>query len=248
LIVGVETGISWTDHTFNIVWGCDKVSPACDFCYAEVFAHRLGLDVWGPGKPRRTFGVKHWNEPLRWNRMAQKDGKRHKVFCSSMCDIFEKHPTVITELAKLWPLIRATPWLDWQLLTKRAHRIKSNLPPDWGQGYDNVWLGTTIESNDYRHRADHLKSCPAKVRFISYEPALGPLDLLDLNGLHWIIYGGESGPHRRPDDSAWARSMRDRCKAEGVAFYYKQSSALHPGTNPTLDGAQHHRFPLDLVA
>ena len=257
--MGVETTISWTDHTFNIVWGCEKVSPACDNCYAEVFAHRMGLDIWDDQRPqsatkgktqtpRRVFGVKHWNEPLKWHRKAIKEKKRHRVFCGSMCDIFENHPQVIGELAKLWPLIRATPMLDWQLLTKRPHRIKQSLPPDWGPtGYENVWLGTTIESNEYAHRAKRLIENPAPVHFISYEPALGPLDTLDLTDIEWVIYGGESGAHRRPEDLQWARDMEKRCTQAGVAFWFKQSSGLKSGTNPTLDGVQHHRFPLALV-
>ena len=242
-----KTGISWTDHTFNLVWGCDEVSPACDNCYARVFAHRLGYDVWGKDKPRKTFGLKHWNQPLKWNKAAEKLQVRKRVFCSSMCDVFENHPTVIQELEKLWPLIKQTPWLDWQLLTKRPARIKRHLPNDWGEGYDNVWLGTTIESNDYIGRANHLKSFPAKVRFISYEPALGPLDQLDLNGLHWIIYGGESGPHRRPENLQWARDIKDRCEKEGVAFWFKQQSSLKPGTDPHLDGITYHKFPLEMA-
>lgn len=252
--MGMETGISWTDHTFNIVWGCEKVSPACDNCYAEVFAHRMGLDIWDDkktgktGTPRRTFGEKHWNEPIRWNKKAVKEQKRHRVFCGSMCDIFEDHPQVIAELLKLWPLIKATPMLDWQLLTKRPHRIAQSLPADWGpNGYDNVWLGTTVESNQYVKRATQLTSNPAKVHFISYEPALGPLDKLDLDDIEWVIYGGESGAHRRPEDLDWARDMKTRCEVHGTAFWFKQSSGLKSGTNPTLDGQEVHRFPLELV-
>ena len=165
-----------------------------------------------------------------------------------MCDWAEDHATVIGELPKLWALIRATPMLDWQLLTKRSHRIAQSLPPDWGPtGYDNVWLGTTIESNNYVKRAAQLIASPAKVHFISYEPALGPLDKLDLTDLEWIIYGGESGAHRRPEDLDWARDMKTRCEAAGVAFWFKQSSGLKSGTNPTLDGQEIHRFPLELV-
>src|SRR3990167_1022295 len=163
-------------------------------------ATRWGFDVWGSDKSRRTFGDKHWNEPLKWNENAKKEVKRHKVFCSSMCDVFEKHPIIIQELKKLWPLIRQTPWLDWQLLTKHSNRIEMSLPSDWRQGYDNVWLGATIENNDYCYRADKLRVIPAKVHFISYEPALGPLDKLDLIHIKWLIYGGESGGHYRKDD------------------------------------------------
>jgi protein gp37 len=238
-----RTGISWTNHTFNIVWGCEEVSPACDNCYARTLSARFGFDVWGPDKPRRVFDVKHWNEPLKWERMAVRDNAQRLVFCSSMCDLFENHDTVIAELKKLWPLIRATPHLTWQLLTKRPARIKAYLPDDWGRGYHNVWLGTTIESNDYISRAYHLKAVPAVVRFISYEPAVGPLDKLDLAGIQWVIFGGESGHGFRQHDPQWARDSLAACRKEGVAFFYKQGSSLYSAEDPCLDGVEYKQFP-----
>lgn len=241
--MGATTGISWTNRTFNIVWGCVEVSPACDHCYAKTQAERWGFDVWGADKPRRVFPDAHWNEPLKYERFAEKANVRHLVFCSSMCDLFENHDTVVAELKKLWPLIRATPHLTWQLLTKRPARIKSSLPDDWGTGYPNVWLGTTIESNDYISRADHLRSVPAAVRFISYEPAVGPIDKLDMTGLHWIIFGGESGGKFRQHDPQWARDVRDRCAEKGIAFFYKQGSSFVSGADPTLDGVEYKAFP-----
>lgn len=241
--MGVETGISWTDHTFNIVWGCEKVSPACKNCYAETLSKRFGFEVWGSQAPRRTFGLKHWNDPVRWNKKAVKDGVRRKVFCSSMCDVFEDHETVIQELKKLWPLIQNTPSLEWQLLTKRPERILQSLPADWGEGYKNVWIGATIENNDYVDRADHLRAVPAKVRFVSYEPACGPLDKLNLKDIHWLIFGGESGHGFRQHDPQWARDIRDRCKQEKVAFFYKQGSSLYSGEDPYLDGQEFKEFP-----
>lgn len=241
--MGVETGITWTDHTFNIVWGCEKVSPACKNCYAETLSKRFGFEVWGSQAPRRTFGLKHWNDPIRWNKKAVKDGVRRKVFCSSMCDVFEDHETVIQELKKLWPLIQNTPSLEWQLLTKRPERILQSLPADWGEGYKNVWIGATIENNDYVDRADHLRAVPAKVRFVSYEPACGPLDKLDMTNIHWMIFGGESGHGFRQHDPQWARDIRDRCKQENVAFFYKQGSSLYSGEDPYLDGHEFKEFP-----
>ncbi len=237
------TGISWTNHTFNIVWGCVKVSPACTNCYAETLALRWGFDVWGSQKPRRVFSDKHWNEPKKWQNSAAKLGIQRLVFCSSMCDLFEDHSTVIMELKKLWPLIRATPNLIWQLLTKRPERIKESLPDDWGKGYPNVWIGTTVENNDYVNRADYLRAVPASVRFISYEPACGPIDKLDLTDLHWVIFGGESGSGFRPHDPQWARDSRDRCAEKGVAFFYKQGSSFRSGEDPTLDGMEYKAFP-----
>lgn len=238
-----KTIIAWTNHTWNIAWGCTKVSPGCKNCYAEGLSERYGHSVWGPGAPRRIFGEKHWSEPLKWNRDAAKAGERRRVFSSSMCDYMEDNPQIETERAKLWPLIRATPWLDWQLLTKRADRIADNLPADWGEGYPNVWLGVSIENNDYVWRADCLREIPSVVRFVSYEPALGPLDQLNLSGLHWIIYGGESGAHFRPEDKQWARDMRDRCKAEGIAFFHKQSASRFTERGIELDGEIVREYP-----
>jgi protein gp37 len=238
-----KTAIAWTDSTWNLAWGCTKVSPGCKNCYADGLADRYGYDVWGPEKSRRTFGEKHWQEPIKWNRQAEKEGRRRRVFCSSMCDVFEDHPTIQKELAKLWPLIRATPHLDWQLLTKRPERIGDNLPADWDQGWHNVWLGTSIENNDYTWRADYLCQIPAVVRFISYEPALGPLDKLDLTGIHWVIYGGESGQDFRPEDKQWARDMMARCRAASVAFFHKQSAAYRTETGVELDGQIVREYP-----
>jgi protein gp37 len=159
-----------------------------------------------------------------------------------MCDVFEDHPTIDREREKLWPLIRQTPALDWLLLTKRADRIAACLPDDWCWGYPNAWLGVTVENADYTWRADLLREIPAAVRFVSYEPALGPLDL-DLTDIDWLIYGGESGPKHRQDNPAWARSMRDQCAAAGTAFFFKQSSALRPGQGIELDGEIVRAFP-----
>jgi protein gp37 len=242
--MGAKTIISWTNFTFNIAWGCTKVSPGCKNCYADGLANRYGHDVWGPNKPRRVFGPKHWAEPTKWNRDAEAAGVRHRVFCSSMCDVFEDHPTIEAERAKLWALIRETPWLDWQLLSKRPERIAANLPNDWGAGYANVWMGTSIESNEYVSRADHLRSIPASVRFISYEPALGPLDQLDLAGIDQVIYGGESGPGWRPEDKQWARDMYARCQLAGVAFYHKQSAGYRTELGVELDGKIVHNYPV----
>jgi len=245
--MGNKTIIAWTDRTFNIAWGCEKVSPGCKNCYADTLSSRYGFDVWGRNKERRTFGEKHWLEPIGWNGKPHigvlGKGQPNLVFCSSMCDVFEDHPTITAEREKLWSLIRATPNLHWQLLTKRAERIASNLPGDWGSGYPNVWLGVSIENNDYVHRADHLRDIPAAVRFISYEPALGPLPDLELQGIDWVIYGGESGVGFRPHDLAWPRAMREQCEATGTAFFFKQSSAIRTEMGITLDGETVRMFP-----
>lgn len=257
--MGETTGISWCNSTFNLVWGCTRVSPGCTNCYAATLSERYGLKVWGPQETRRTFGEKHWKEPLSWEKKAAKGGRPYRVFCSSMCDIFEDHPVVEEELKKLWPLIRATPHLTWQLLTKRVERIPLYLPPDWGKsGYPNCWLGVSVENQDYAWRADALVAIPAAIRFISYEPALGPLKL-NLDGIHWVIYGGESGPGYREDDPMWAiqmflatrKSKSDNFLASstGTAFFFKQTSGPRPGMiRHHLDGLELVReFPREII-
>jgi protein gp37 len=246
--MGQNSKITWTDDTFNIAWGCSKVSPGCQNCYADGLASRYGHDVWGLNKPRRTFGEEHWNKPLAWNRDAEKSGERRRVFCASMCDVFENHPTIDQERGKLWPLIRATPFLDWQILTKRAERIADNLPADWKQGYPNVWLGVSVETNDYVWRFnEHLAKIPAVVRFVSYEPALGLVTDLDWKNLDWLIYGGESGNNFRSHDVNWARAAKAKCDEFGAAFFYKQGNGFKSGTNPNLDGKIIQEFPAPRV-
>lgn len=240
--MGADTKIEWTHHTFNPWWGCEKVSPGCAHCYADTFAKRVGQKVWGADAPRRFFGDKHWAEPLKWNRYAEKAGKRRRVFCASMADVFEDRTDLRDARATLFHTIGATPHLDWLLLTKRPENIArlwaeaTAFPPPW----PNVWLGTTVED---QQRADEripkLLAVPAAVRFLSVEPLLGPVDLRfhlgiaenhdDLRGgIGWVIVGGESGPGARPMHPAWARSIRDQCRAAGVAFFFKQQGAWTP--------------------
>lgn len=238
-----NSAIAWTDNTFNPWMGCEKVSQGCKNCYAATFTkNRMGKpELWNG--TRQVTSKLNWNKPWTWNRKAEKSGIRSRVFCGSLCDVFEDHSTVNKVRPTLWDLIRDTTFLDWQLLTKRPERILSSLPEDWGEGYPNVWLGTSIEDMEVVHRADTLREVPVAVRFISYEPAIGPLDDLDLEGIHWVIYGGESGPGHREHNPDWARSMRDKCLAGKVAFFFKQSSGSRPGTNPILDGETIKQYP-----
>jgi len=230
--------IAWTTHSWNPWMGCMKVSDGCKHCYAEtLITVRMKLNVWGPAAStdRKVTGKDIWNRPARWNREAKASGEETFVFCASLCDIFEDHPTANAARPKVFDIIRATPHLTWQILTKRPERIASCLPEDWGEGWPHVWLGTSIEDLRVAERADHLRKVPAVVRFISYEPALGPLDDLDLTGIDWVIYGGESGPGYRAHDLAWPRVMRDRCAEDGVAFFFKQSAAPRTEMGIRLD-------------
>ena len=240
-----KTLIAWTDHTFNIAWGCEKISPGCAHCYADAFSHRIGLDIWGPGKSRRLFSAKHWAEPRKWNQQARHEGRQQRVFCSSMTDWCLDDPAIIGELPKLWELIRTTPWLDWQLLTKRADRIADSLPGDWDEGYRNVWLGVSCENRQHGlPRLDVLRRIPAAVRFVSVEPLLEDLGQVDLAGIDWMIVGGESGAKYRLMDHDWARSLRRQCDAAGTAFFFKQSAAIRTEMGTELDGQLVRAFPV----
>lgn len=218
-----KTAIQWTDHTFNVAWGCTKFSPGCEFCYAEKDAHRHGFDVWGPTTERRLFGAKHWSEPLKWNAAAQREGQRHRVFTSSMADVYEKHPQIdAAREEKLWPLIRATPWLEWQILTKRAERMARLWPKD---APPNAWAGVSIEGAAHLTRLDWLRDVKARVRFVSFEPLLGDVSSANLSGIHWAIFGGESGPHARACDVDWIAAGVDTCRNYSVAPFVKQLGA-----------------------
>jgi len=235
--VSEETKIAWTDRTFNAWIGCAKWSSGCTNCYAERLAReRLMLDVWGPDARRQVTAASNWAKPRRWNREAQASGRTIKIFCGSLMDWCEDNEQLIEPRARLWRLIRETPCLTWQLLTKRAERIAQCLPADWGKGWPHVWLGATIEGNRYVKRANDLRKIPVAVRFVSYEPAIAPLDKINLKGIDWLIFGGESGPGYRPCDMQWARDIRARCEAAGVAFFFKQSAAPRTDMGIELDG------------
>lgn len=228
--MGKDTRIEWTHHTFNPWWGCVRVSDACDHCYAETWAKRLGENVWGPKTDRRFFSDAHWKEPLKWNREAVAQGVRRRVFCASMADVFENRKDLIPHRARLLELIAATPQLDWLLLTKRIHLVRKQLP----KGYEfpaNVWLGATVENQDaVEKRLKYLlEFTTPSVRFLSCEPLLGPVDLRKYlrrgaNGMRvdWVIAGGESGSGARPMDPAWPDDLRKQCSTAKVAFHFKQ--------------------------
>jgi protein gp37 len=239
------TKIPWTDKTFNPWRGCQKVSAGCAHCYAEALSRRnpAVLGTWGPGGKRPVAAEDYWRLPLRWNEEARTKGRRLRVFCASLADVFEGRPDLDAPRRRLWELVRATPRLDWQLLTHRPERMADYLPPDWGDGYPNVWLGVTIEGDDYCGRADLLRRLPAVVRFVSAEPLLGPLPSLDLAGIDWLIVGGESGRDFRPMDHAWARQLLAKARAADVAFFFKQSAARRPDTGIELDGRLVREFP-----
>jgi protein gp37 len=229
-----DSGIEWTHHTFNPWWGCVKLSPACAHCYAETWAKRVGMDLWGGDAPRRFFTEHHWREPLRWNADAAKAGIRARVFCASMADVFEPRTDLDVWRDKLWGLIEATPQLDWLLLTKRPGHIKNVYP--WVRApRPNVWLGTTAENQRWAsRRIERLLSVDAAVRFLSCEPLLSAIDLtpwLKEGHINWVIAGGESGGAARPTHPNWIRSLRDQCQQHAVPFHFKQWGHWSPEAN-----------------
>lgn len=220
-----DSRIEWTDHTFNPWWGCTKVSPACDNCYAEAWAKRVGFDIWSVGKPRRHLSDEYWLQPRRWDVAAARSGIRARVFCASMADVFEWKRGLSSTRNRLWKIIEETPHLDWLLLTKRPHLVRRLSP--WGERWpDNVWVGTTVENQKWvDKRLPHLAETPARVRFLSCEPLLDGIDLspwLACNSVHWVIAGGESGPNARPSDPRWFYKIRDHCMAHDTPFHFKQ--------------------------
>ena len=248
--MGKNSSIEWTDHTFNPWWGCAKVSPGCENCYAEAWAKRVGAKVWGAKQDRRFFTDKHWDEPLKWNAGAESEQTRRRVFCASMADVFELRTVLDPWRVRLWKLIDKTPWLDWLLLTKRPQNIEKKVPweNDWPE---NVWLGTTVENQKYvDERLPILLKFPAKRRFLSCEPLLGSIDLgawtdrrpKRLHPIDWVIAGGESGPNSRAMLPGWAKTLRDQCQQADIPFHFKQWGHWAPVAAPKKDKSTARRF------
>jgi protein gp37 len=239
--------IEWTTHTFNPWIGCMKVSAGCDHCYAEGLARRYGWATWGQRKTattepsvgtRKRTSEANWRKPLQWAKAARAAGERHRVFCASLADWLDNQAPQQWRI-DLAALIDATPDLNWLLLTKRIENY-GHLAP-WIKAPKNVWIGTTAEDQpNYDARWDTLSRIEATVRFISYEPAIGPLSTA-ARGYQpdWIICGGESGSGARMMDPQWARDLRDECFEEGIAFFMKQMT----GKKPIPDDLLVREFP-----
>lgn len=251
--MGEHTAIEWCDHTFNPWVGCTKVSPACDHCYAESWAKRAGTPELWQGERRRTTPA-NWRKPWEWHRFAVNEDLRRRVFCASLADVFDNQ--VPDEWRNdLWSLISITPNLDWLLLTKRPQNIAKMLPATWGDGWQNVWLGTTVENQEEADlRIPHLIHVPARVRFLSVEPMLGSVDiswikvglghrLLSTGIIGWVICGGESGGGCRPMALEWARDLRDQCKGGGVPFFMKQMGGVRKPFPAIPDDLMIREFP-----
>jgi protein gp37 len=244
------SSIEWTEVTWNPVTGCDRISPGCDNCYALALSKRLkamGVEKYqADGNPVTSgpgFGVtihpSTLGQPLQWRTPRV-------VFVNSMSDLF--HAKVpVSFIQQVFATMAATPQHTYQVLTKRALRARRLADAlEWPA---NVWLGVSVESAEQFHRIDHLRQIPAAVRFLSCEPLLGPLDGVDLDGIGWVIAGGESGPRYRPMELSWARGIRDTCVAHEVPFFFKQWGGRTPKMlGRELDGRTWNQYPRSLSA
>ena len=214
-VSSTNTAIEWTDKTWNPTVGCNKVSPGCKHCYAETLAKRFhhnfpkGFEF--TLHPERLDEPKHWRKPSR-------------VFVNSMSDLFHEQMPILF-LQKIFRVMEDCPRHVFQILTKRHERMLEIAPElNWPP---NVWMGVSVENQDYVHRVNYLRRVPTAVRFLSCEPLLGPLRL-DLESIHWVIVGGESGRGHRAIKAEWVRGIRAQAKAAAVAFFFKQWGGIRP--------------------
>ena len=230
------SSIEWTEATWNPVTGCDKVSPGCKHCYAERMAKRL--KAMGQDRYRDGFKVTLQPDlidlPLRWK-------KSRVVFVNSMSDLFH-HNVPVTFIQQIFETMSQAHWHQFQVLTKRSERLCDLATRlTWTP---NIWMGVSVENDQYCYRIDHLRSVPAGIRFLSLEPLLGPLARLDLRGIHWVIVGGESGPKARPVDYHWVADIRDQCVAGNVPMFFKQWGGVNKKkTGRLLDGRTWDEMP-----
>jgi protein gp37 len=230
-VSSTKTAIEWTDKTWNPTTGCNKVSPGCKHCYAETITKRFPQHF--PTGFEFTLRPDRLEEPTSWRKPS-------RVFVNSMSDLFhERMP--LEYLQQVFAVMRKCERHVFQILTKRHERLVELAPElDWPE---NVWMGVSVENQDYAHRVDYLRQVPAEVRFLSCEPLLGPLHV-DLVGIHWVIVGGESGQGHRPIHAKWVRSIRAQCRAEGVAFFFKQWGGIRPKAGGRkLDGQTYDEMP-----
>lgn len=238
--MGEKSNIAWTDATFNPWWGCTKVSPGCVHCYAETLDKRIYPKVvegeggsytyaehWGANGKFRFFGDGHWNEVYKWNEQAAKSDKPFKVFCGSMCDVFQNHPDLVEPRKRLFNLIEDTDSLTWLLLTKRPENIETLLPKSWiyDETPDNVWLGVTVEDQAHVNRIAQMGMYSDLFSgiFVSVEPMLGPVSLTEFREIYnWVIIGGESGAGFRPMLFDWFEPLIKECQIDQVPVFFKQ--------------------------
>lgn len=234
--MATRSSIEWTEMTWNPVTGCTKISQGCKHCYAERMARRL--EAMGAARYRNGFRVTLHPEaldaPRRWRQPRV-------VFVNSMSDLF--HEDVPLEyIERVFATMRACPQHTFQVLTKRSERLATLAPHlTWPQ---NVWMGVSVEDARVLHRIADLQDVPAAVRFLSLEPLIGPLDALPLDGIHWVIVGGESGPRARPMRREWVDAIFEQCRAAGVPFFFKQWGGVRKDrTGRELHGTTYSEMP-----
>lgn len=229
--------IEWTEATWNPVTGCTKVSQGCKHCYAERLAKRLKR----MGVPRYANGFQLTlhedlvDLPRKWKRPLM-------IFVNSMSDLF--HERVPEEfIRRVFRTMNECPWHTFQVLTKRSSRLRELAPKlEWTA---NIWIGVSVENERVLHRIEDLRAVPAQVRFLSCEPLLGSLPNLPLEGIHWVIVGGESGPKARPMEADWVREIREQCRRAGVPFFFKQWGGVRKDlTGRELDGRTYDEMPV----
>jgi protein gp37 len=245
----MSTGIEWTDETWNPMTGCTKISSGCDHCYAYTLAHTKTREAYLRRLPVKDtqqnrqdpFAPRFWEERLA-KPYSWRNPKR--VFVNSMSDVFHAHFS-LEQIKQVFEVMNDCPQHQFQVLTKRPERAarlqeKLSFTP-------NIWIGTSIENAEVARRADSLRAIHAHVRFISAEPLLGPLDLINLEGIHWVIGGGESGIGHRHCSESWALGLRDTCLRQGVAFFWKQWGGRTPKSGGrVLDGHVWNEYPVEL--
>lgn len=221
-----NSAIEWTDATWNPVTGCTRVSPGCDHCYALTFAERFRGVAGHPYE--QGFDLKLWPErlemPLHWKRPR-------RIFVNSMSDLFHKD-VPDAYIYRMFEVMNKANWHIYQVLTKRSARL-ARLGPTlpWAP---HIWAGVSVETGQYAWRVEQLRRVPAHIRFISAEPLLASLTKVNLEGIHWVITGGESGPGFRPCNPEWVRELRDRCQEQGIAFFHKQWGGIRPKSGGRL--------------
>jgi protein gp37 len=234
------SAIEWTDATWNPVTGCTKITKGCDNCYAARFSERFrGV----PGHPFEngfdlTLRPDRISQPMAWRRPRM-------IFVNSMSDLFHKGvPWAFID--QVFDTMEAADWHTFQLLTKRSSLMRDYLKRRYidRSAPDHIWVGVSVEDSRAKTRIGHLREAPAAVRFLSVEPLIGPVGPMILDGIHWVIAGGESGPGARPLHIDWAREIRDQCTEQDVAFFFKQWGGLRPKSGGRdLDGRQWNELP-----
>lgn len=237
--MATSTAIEWTDATWNPVTGCTKISAGCDNCYAERFAERFrGV----PGHPfEHGFDLhlrpERLEQPLHWRRSKM-------IFVNSMSDLFHKQ-VPFDFVDQVFNTMERADWHTFQILTKRSSRMRDYINRRYGTAApSHIWLGTSVEDGTKKSRISHMQAMRATVRFLSVEPLIGPMGRLNLNGISWVIVGGESGPRARPIAADWVREIRDQCVKAQVAFFFKQWGGTRPKSGGReLDGVYWDETP-----